>query len=271
LPICLFAQRDTLNGVPLMFFDEVVYIEPEFYTDIKGKISVAKSKIELLKNLPFEHNLYLDVDGMALKDVTQLLYDCIDLKKPYITDVMGEGKFMEDISYDCWAKHEYAWPFFELDLGVTWRTVQSSWAYFQKGDFIKNHYIWLSHYLDKGYPLEMLKEKWAARQLPDELLFSGVCAKFNYDPSFNQKPIFFGNYHIEGGIQAMIENFYVMSMWGNGNGTGNQAMPLTKVVYQEYYSGEMYKIARTQSKKLGTNVPYYKKEYVMRDKIVNFK
>lgn len=269
LPICVFASRDTFGGVPLVFFDDVKLIEKDFFTDIKGNMSVAKSKIELIKNLPFENNLYLDVDGLALKDITALIEKLIDTGKPYVTDVMGSGKFSEDISYDCWAKHEYAWPFFDLDLACTWRTVQSSYAFYKKGEFTKQLYIWLSHYHDKGYPLEMLKERWAARQLPDELLFSGVCAKLGYDPSFEgQQPIFFGNYFLSKGIEEMLERFYVMSMWGNGSGTGK---PLTKLMYQEYYSGEVYKMGIEEGKKRGFEIPYYKHEYCMRDKIVNFK
>lgn len=257
LPIYLFANEGTLSGVPLLFFDHVEYISEDFYKD--GPIlNVAKSKINILKHLPFDHNLYLDVDGMALKDLTPFVESVINAGKPYMTDVMGTGLYGDNIPYDAWAKHEYAWPFFELDKTDTWRTIQSSWAYFKRGSFIDSMYNTLAHYLYKGYDLKELKGRWAKNQLPDELLFSGVCAKWNYDPSFTESPIFFGNTYSKT-PQQVAEDHYILSMYGNGDRPNS----LTKPMWQEYYSQEMYKIATSHK------MPWYKKEYIMRDKILN--
>lgn len=260
LPIHVFAQQQTFDGVPLGFFNSITWINPDFYTDYFGHFSVAKSKIEVLNNLPFKHNIYLDVDGMALKNINQLAQDLINFDKPYLTDVMGTVKYGDNIQYDCWSKHDFAWPFFGLSVNDTWRTIQSSWAYFKKGEFVNELYLSLSNYLRKGYPLNQTKEKWATGQLPDELLFTGVCAKINYDPSFNQRPVFFGHSMVDGGMEVVKKSHYVLSMYGNGATAGRT---LTKQYYQDYYSKEM----KIMSKK--HRMPWFGKEYVMRDKIIN--
>ena len=258
IPIHLLAHRGTFEGVPLVFFDSVNWIEDSFFMD-GDKMNVAKAKIELINNLPFEHNIYLDVDAMAMKDLTPFIQKVVESCKPYMNDVMGSGKYGEDISYDAWAKHDYAWPFFGLEEEDIWRTIQSSWAYFRKGQFVQSLYNTLRYYLEKRYPLDQLRGNWATGQLPDELLFSGVCAKLGYDPSFEGQPIFFGN-NLQKTTQQVISEHYILSMYGNGNRPNN----LTRPHWQEWYSAEMF----VMSEKYG--VPWYKKEYVMRDKILNF-
>ncbi|MGL4337816.1 MAG: hypothetical protein ACRCST_13065 [Turicibacter sp.] len=257
LPIYLFASRGTFDGVPLNFFDEIKWIDESFYMDGRT-LNVARSKIEILNHLPFDQNIYLDVDGMALKDLTPFINEIIFSDKPYMTDVMGSGNYGEDILYDAWAKHEVAWPFFDLDKEDKWRTIQSSWAYFRKCEFISSIYGLLHHYLEKRYPISELKMRWAKGQLPDELLFSGVCAKLDYDPSFKTTPVFFGN-HLQKTTTEVINDHYILSMYGNGGSGGTT----TKLHWQEFYSSELWNI----SQKMGGL--WYKREYVMRDKILN--
>lgn len=260
-PIHLFAQPETFKQTPLNYFDSVTWIDPSFYTGSDGKMSVAKSKIEVLNCLPFENNLYLDVDGLCLKNIDKLVVDLENQEKPYFTDVMGVGKYGEPINYDCWADHEYAWPFFGIDADTVWRPVQSSWAFFRKGEMVSEMYKQLRYYYEKNYPLKKLKEKWATGQLPDELLFTGVAARMGYDASFNQRPVFFGNVMVDS-MKTVKDNHYILSMYGNGGVGGGRT--LTKPMYQDFYSREVALMSRTYG------MPQYKKEYVMRDKIVNY-
>lgn len=259
IPIHLFAEREPFEAVPMNFFDEVTWIEPEFYT-YRNQRNIALSKINIVRDLPAIHNIYLDVDAMALKDLTPFIENVVSLDKKYLTDVIGCGKKGDAIAYDCWAKHDYAWPFFNLKEDCDWRSIQSSWAYFHcdcKDEFFKL----LKHYFEKNYPLEQLKEKWAKDQLPDELLFSGVCAGIDIDPTYNDKPVFFGTKQLEGTFTDIINNHYILSMYGNGS--YNSSKTLTKLVYQDWYSKEMHNMS------IKHHMPWYKKEYIMRDKAVN--
>lgn len=259
IPIHLFAQRETFEGVPMIFFNHVTWIDSSFYNDQHGQVDISLSKINIVRDLPDTHNIYLDVDAMAVKDITPFIEHIVKLGKPYLTDVVGKGTKGQEIPYDVWAKHDYAWPFFGLEQNSTWYAIQSSWAYFHK-DAKLDFYPALKYYHEKKYPLSELKEKWATGQLPDELLFSGVCAHMEYDPSCDIKPIFFGTHHISN-LGEIKNNHYLLSMFGNGASTGGRT--LTKPIYQEYYSREISNIARAN------NVQGYKKEYVMRDKIIN--
>lgn len=260
IPICLYVEKEILEGVPMQYFDEVIYIEPEFYTD-KGQRSVALSKINIIRDLPAEHNLYLDVDGLCLKDLTPLMDALIKTGKPYLSDVQGKGKRGDEINYDCWVKHDYAWPFFNLTEDSEWPAIQSSWAYFRRHTAKEMHGL-LMHFYQKGYPLTELKQRWAKNQLPDELLFSGVCASIGYDPSFDLKPVFFGTDNPKGSLTELLDQYYVLSMYGNGS--HNSARTMTKLVYQDFYSKTVLNLSRKY------HMPWYKKEYVMRDKIINF-
>ena len=261
VPIHLFGQKDLFDSIPLDYFDFTTWIESDFYK--KGNhIDVSKAKINIVGQLPDEHNIYLDVDALALKDITPLIELVTKSDKKYVTDVMGCGKKGDKIEYDCWARHEYAWPFFNLDDSKQWRSIQSSWAYFHK-DCKTDFYNLLRHFYDKRYPLNQLKENWAKDQLPDELLFSGVCAYIDHDPSFSQKPIFFGIKTPDRSLSELANDYYILSMYGNSAAMSHKS--LTKKVYQDWYGQQV----RVMSMK--NNMPWYKVNYVMNDKIINRK
>jgi hypothetical protein len=259
IPVHLFGQRQIFEAIPENYFDYITWIEPDFFTDHKG-LNVSLSKINVVKYLPATHNIYLDVDAMALKDLTPFINDVISKDKKYITDVCGTGKKGDVIEYDCWAKHDYAWPFFNLNDDSIWRSIQSSWAYFHK-DCKEDLFNLLLHYFEKSYPLEELKERWAKDQLPDELLFSGVCATIGLDPSYDSKPMFFGTKQLEGKLEDIEKNYYLLSMYGNGS--FNSSKTLTKLVYQDWYDKTILNLSREY------HMPWFKKDYVMRGKIVN--
>lgn len=259
-PIVLFCEHKTMDNISTAVFDKVIYIPEDFYTK-DNKRNVALSKINLVRDLPAKYNLFIDADSMVLCDIDPLIDRLIKTGKPYMSEWMGEGKYGEDISYDCWAKHDVAFPFFGLDVEkTTWRTIQSSWAFFEKCDFTGEMYDLLLYYLEKGYDLKDLRQAWAAYQLPDELLFEGVCAKMEYDPRFDGLVIFFGNKHIDTSYSDLSKQYFILSLFGQGQNAGRTQ---TKTEYLEWYSREMSKMSRE------LRHPYYKQEEVMQGKILN--
>lgn len=259
VPIHYYVSRDLSTSVPRDFFDKIIIVDEDFYSE-NGVINVALSKINILKSIKTDSSLYLDVDTICLRDITKFIDNLNDDSRYYLTDVTGRGLKNEDINYDIWAKHEYAWPFFNIKDDDVWYAIQSSWSFFKKGDDLNRFIKKIEGFFKKKYPISELRNKWAKGQLPDELLFSGTCSNLKHDPSIDYKPMFFGTKNSTVGVSLELEPYLFLSMFGNGS----KSNTLTKLIYQDFYSNT----ARVLSKKY--NMPWYKKEYVMRGKIINF-
>lgn len=239
----------------LGFFHKVIQIDKNDLYDDGVLMSPAKAKINVYKYLQYDHNLYLDVDGMALQDVEPILTHCMEMDKPYLTEVRGSGKKGDKINYDIWAKHTVTWPFFDLDENASWPAIQSSFAYIRKCDESKKIFDLANEYYNKGFDTKNLTMKWGGT-VPDELIFSGTCAKLGYNPNAKIYPIFFGWQHVTITLTQISDKYRVLSLYGNGKGK-----TLTKRIYIEYYDRLMRAICREQG------VPYvYKSLHIMRDK-----
>lgn len=236
------------------FFDHIVQIEREDMYD--GVVmSPAKAKINVFKYLKYDHNLYLDVDGMAMQDVEPILNHCMEMDKPYLTEVRGIGGKGASINYDIWAKHTTTWPFFDLAENAQWPAIQSSFAYIRKGEDAQKIFDKALEFYEKGFDLKNLTMKWGGT-IPDELIFSGTCAHLGYNPSAGIYPIFFGWQHSKYTLTEISEKFKVLSLYGNGKGKR-----LTKGVYIDYYDRLMLNMCRAMG------VPYvYKSLHIMKDK-----
>lgn len=238
----------------LGFFDKMVKIKNADLYD-KGALCPAKAKIAVYNYLPYQHNLYLDVDGIALQDVEPLLDYCVEKDKPYLTEVRGTGKKKDVINYAIWTENGKAWDFFNLKEDSNFPAIQSSFAYIQKGSESKKIFDTAKRFYNKGFDKKDLKMQWGGT-IPDELIFSGTCAKLDYNPSAGLYPIFFGWQFVDMTFTEIAEKHYILSLYGNGKGK-----TLTKLRYKEYYD----RLIRKYSMNMGVSQPY-KSLYIMRDK-----
>lgn len=242
-------------------FDRVKSITTEDYTT-DGRIDPAKVKARMyhLGAEFYDHFLYLDVDAVAVQDVTTLLDHCIKSGAGYLTEVIGKGGKDSNIPYSIWASNESIWHWFDLPADATLCGIQSSWAYFDKvkGKSLGNA-VW--HYYGQKFPMSLLTHSWGGT-LPDELLFQGAAARLGIDPTlhgFNKRPIFFGH---SGSTQpATIKtNYLLLSCYGN---SGSKS--LTKLEYLELYDRLMRDYKRAKGEQHG----YKLREYCMGDKHAN--
>jgi hypothetical protein len=258
LPIYLYAQRETIEGINLALFDRVIYLESHEYT-FRAKFAPGYGKINAIAKLPFEENLFIDADSLCLKPIKPLI-DKLRLKD-FSSVWMGEGYYGQDISYDPWANHEYAWQYFNLQKEDLWTTVQTSLVWVKRNEKTQEIVRQLQYYYEKGYASSGLKEAWARTHVPDELIFSGVIAKNNLDIKLGFEPVFFGvknNPDRSLEFHQIEEKYYFLSMVG---GAGVRSITLPK--FQEWYSG----LGRSISKAMGVN--FYNGKYVMTDKLLN--
>lgn len=256
--IYLYAQRETLDAINPALFDNIIFLEEHEYT-YRGRFAPGYGKINVIAKLPFEENLFIDVDSLCLQPIEPLIET---LKhKDFSTIWMGEGYYKQDISYDPWANHEYAWSYFDLPYDRKWTTTQTSMVWIRKNEKTQQIVRDLQYYYEKGYSPSGLKEAWARQYIPDELIFSGVIARHYLDIKMGIEPVFFGVINNpDRSLQRheIEKKYYFLSMLG---GAANKSLTLPK--FQEWYSAMGRVISKTH------NIPFFDHKYVMIDKLLN--
>lgn len=252
ISITLFHDDNVLTQVPKEYlkpFDNLIKLDEEFYET--GRIEPGRAKLLAVDKSPYDCTLYLDVDGLCVKDVTPLFEQ---LKGTPITcQQMGEGGFMdEDIKYDGWSKHEFTFPWFDLSFHHRWKTTQTSWFYVEKGTPLM---LELFRYYDKRYPLEELKYQWAGF-IPDEIIWSGVMSKNNVNLYEQQDVIYFGTDFIQ--HTEIVNKYFFLSLYGNGKG-----VTLVRPMYFELYDRVLHKIYGDKGME-----HQFKCQFIMQDKIL---
>ena len=228
LQVCLISdgkEQSHLSGRTFVF-DTIEHMDTRDCMTL-GSIDPGKAKTRIYQYLPFDHNLYLDVDGIVLKDITPMLDTLVAKEGYYLTDVIGRGGMADNIEYAIWASNETTYKHFDIPQANELVTIQSSYAYFQKTPECEDFCEQVASYYDT-FDIKDLLIAWGTTK-PDELFFSGVISKLGINAQ-GGKFIFFG--HEVKTVQHSVikENNYILSIYGNGNGSR-----LTKLIYWELY------------------------------------
>lgn len=75
IPICLVADdktRSSLREYEYKLFDQVIEAKPEHYHSDTGSFAPGRMKLNMYGYSPFEQTIYLDIDGIVVKDITPL-------------------------------------------------------------------------------------------------------------------------------------------------------------------------------------------------------
>lgn len=233
VPVSIVSDQ-TINYLPPAYrelFDKEIPLKDEdFHSNYS--IDPGKAKIRLIDYLPYDRNVYLDVDGLAVQDVSPLL----EIEGFYNTEVVGSGTVKDTIEYSWWATNRKIWDFFQLEDSDIYHSIQSSFATFEKGKKLDE----LKKRLEANFsfPIEDLQNGWGGT-MPDELIFAGSCAQMKHNPDCGRPVVFFGH-KLSKMKQSEIESqYFILSLYGNGNGT-----PLVRLRYREQYDRLMAKICR---------------------------
>lgn len=214
------------------FFDVTQEIEDRhLYYD--AALNPGWAKCNIYYYLECDKNIYLDVDGICLKDITPLF----DQQKYYATEVIGRGTKDEEINYSWWATNENIWDFFELEDDQKYCSIQSSFSYIRKGRDSKSLFSKIKK--NFNYPKDKLKNEWG-KTMPDELIVAGTCAKVNHDPGIEGNAVFFGQKIYDLELHEIKEKYYINSLYGNGSGN-----TLVKDRYKKWYDRMMRNYARS--------------------------
>ena len=251
LPITLIHDGK-IKEISTRHFNDLI----ELPKSLSMRNDPAEIKTGVYDLLPYDHNLYLDVDAVVLKDITPLLEDLSKKKGFYLTDVKGVGGKKDVINYSIWATNEDIWEFGNLKDTAKLPAIQSSYAMIKKSKGCEKFFELVQSLYHKGFPMEKLTMRWGGT-LPDELLFSTACAKIGLNPQGGQ-PIFFGWQPVKITKEQIVEAYYLTAIYGNGRGA-----TLVKKQYLNWYDD----LVRAYAKKV--NDKAYAINYIMRDKHAN--
>jgi hypothetical protein len=195
-------------------FDNIVHFEPK---------EAGRIKVEMDLFSPYDHTLYLDVDGCVINDIEPFLDEMIADNKPFNSIFMGEGGINDNISYTAWATNAVSWAWFDLPADAVYQSIQTSVIYFNKESKPLFELAREKYALPKKY----LKTKWG-NSVPDELIFAGCLAKLGWKVGMKNF-VFFGH-QIEVGLNRsnIAEKYSILSLFGN--------QKLVRLRYREMYN-----------------------------------
>ena len=199
--------------------------QEDIYTN--NKLDPAKLKVKLYDYLPYERNLYLDVDAIALKDIQPMIEELAQSGKDYISHTVGYHTIDKGRDFKAmqWAWADKIWAHFELPADAVMPAINSSMQWIVKGKAAKSIYRTAEDlYLNNPIPLKDLRMKWGGSQ-PDELYMNIAMAIHNVDPALKAYDKIKTS---EGGMihfamtrsltyQEINQKFYLQSYYG-GNG-----------------------------------------------------
>lgn len=259
--VALLHDNNCVKYLPidqLMMFDAHLPLTDD-QINTNGGIDPAKLKCGIYDHCPYDETLYLDVDGIALRDISPIIEWCSAIDKPFQTSVIDSGCKDNQPSY-AWAAASDIWDHFKLKPDAIYPSVQTSWMYIKKSKVCEKIFEQSVKNLESGFPLSKLLGTWGGT-LPDELMVGAALAKLGIDPDPGIDPVFFGSEIDPRSFTQLAQDHYVLSLYGNGNGKR-----LTRQRYIEHYDRLMQKYCV----KFGIG-HLYKSDKIMKDKHSNKK
>lgn len=242
-------HADAVPDAYLPFFDLTIPLPAHCYSGPAG-VDPGKLKTHLREH--FIEGLYLDVDGACVSPLGPLLDALVADGRPFITDVVSKG-VSGPMEYFAWVEQKT----YQDRLGVSMMyALQTSWMFFNDAKELQD--LAAEAHDEPIWTQDDLIVKWGA-SLPDELIYASACSLMDYDPSFNSKPMFYGDKPGQLGLSDIQGRHQLMSLYGNGKGKTS-----VRRMYIELYDRYMSKLHRE------CNLPYHTKvSAIMRDKYVN--
>ena len=199
----------------------------DIYTN--KKLDPGKVKVNLYKYLPYDCNLYLDVDAIALKDIQPMIDELSQSGKDYISHCVGyhtidKGRDFKEMQ---WAWADKMWEHFNLLESYVMPAINSSMQWIVKGSQAEAIYRTAKDlYFNNPIPIKDLRMKWGGGQ-PDELYMNGALAIHGIDPALKT---YTKNDGSEGGMihfsmqrglsfEKITENYYLQSYYGGAGFT----------------------------------------------------
>jgi hypothetical protein len=200
-------------------FDELINVPVSDYRNRNGGFEPGRAKLLIYDKLPYDYNLFIDADSIALKDIAPLFDEMIATGKPYLTHVVGKHKIHQGNNFAemQWAWANDIWNRYQLAEDDTLYAINSSIVFIKKSKFTQSLYNVAETLLtDYPTPTKALRRQWGGTQ-PDELYMNISLAKHKYDASF--KPVMYFAMKKQDKIEDVIASNYLLSYYGGINFT----------------------------------------------------
>jgi hypothetical protein len=223
--IAIFTDDpDSLRGAVYNcdYFDSISQIDINDLSTDK-RFDPAKLKLSLYKYLPFDYNLYLDVDAIALKDLQPMINELIGANKYYVTHTVGYHTIKQgrDIPTMQWAWADDIWKQYNLSDKAILPAINSSMQFIVKSKEAELLYKTAFELFQNPIPVNKLRMRWGNGQ-PDELYMNIALAVTKHDPGFKndgrvgKSESGFIHFAMRRSLtyEEVIENFYLQSYYG---------------------------------------------------------
>lgn len=249
LPICIMHDNKAFakGGFDMSVFDLQIPLTQE---DVSNP---AKIKASLYEKLPYDCNLYLDVDALCFKSLKPLFERLIKSDVPYAVTVFEtyDKDSPNAMPMMYWAFRSDIWEHYKLDEHKLPAT-QSSIQYIKKCEQSEKLFLQLQKNLENPIPLNKLANKWGGQQ-PDELYLNIALAQLNMNPHIGDDALFFGNRIDKRSLTEISQTYYILSLFGGKN--------MTRPMYKDYYDRLMHNYCRAKGKE-----HRFKTHYVLQQK-----
>jgi len=254
LPIQVITDGTALERLPCenKVYDIVTEIDFDDWHD-GGLVSIAKAKLNVYKYAAFDEYIYLDVDGLVLKDL-EPLFDLEGYFQIQVNGVTTKDKDNEDASL--WVKNTIIWEHYNLPDDAILAGTNSSFHLCRKGKEADKFWAEAKKAFENPIPVNLHRYKWGkSGQQPDELYTNVALAKVGLVP--DMKPVLYIRRRDMGGknlgLEDIQKDYYVLCCYGGLeynhhtiSGTGDRTSGLYNKLnilnYQKIYGDIKYSL-----------------------------
>lgn len=218
---------DYLSEDQKRFFDILIKFNP---AEDPGEI-----KLGMYDKLPFDYNLYLDVDSIALRDLTPVINELIEKGGSYYSHVSGVNKGEESFPELMWATPKQIREKYNLTSDSPIPSINTSFQFIKKCQKSKELFDQALINLFNPIPLNELKTRWGGTQ-PDELYLNVALSQKNINADPGKEYVFFSS-KIHAELSSIERDFALLTLYG-GRG-------FIRLAYIEWYDRLMHKYCRS--------------------------
>lgn len=232
----LFAQLHACG-----LFDIITVIEESAYRSETGALFPAKLKTKLYDYIEFEEAIYLDVDGILIKDITPVF----ETKSDFACDVQGVYDLSQgELFYHMkWCKPDVVWFYYGLGAKDRMPAVNSSFLFIRKGELTKNIFEKAhENLMTNPIPTDKHWYVWGKQKSskvcqPDELYINVALAQLGIIPEHLVAVYFrmITDYGNTLSVEKVRENHYAIGLFGQHR--------TNHLSVREMYNKEMKRIA----------------------------
>jgi hypothetical protein len=248
IPIQILTQKHLIDTIPqhLRLWDHIEYINNED-TYLNGKLMPGLAKLSMYKylwNCGWKETIYLDVDAIAIKDITGLF------NHDKAVNIAIQEDVYNWLDPDVISKH--------FGFEGTAKGINDSYIYIRKSKQAEKVFKDArALMLKQPVMLEKLKNSWFKNQ-PDELYMSASLLKNSIEPypMFSKKPIYFRYRHEYTGIQNgdIEKQYWLIGTYGDQQfchvSIGKMYDKLLQVYFRDMFRGNhLYKYHFLMDKK----------------------